>query len=294
METKLPTEGTESFHYLSAVRGIVSRYYDGEFYVVGNTTSCRDLEDSFVGDNRMIGVLSIAFVILVLIFSFKSVGLPILLILIIQGSIWMNFSTPFLFGKPLFFLTYLIISSIQMGANIDYAIVISSHYLELKETLPLREAMIETLNQAFPTIITSGTMLASAGMIIGFATSNETVSTIGIYLGVGTLISIFLVMCVLPSILLLGDILISKTSFNLNLHTAQRTQHVGAIRIDGKVRGTLNGYIDAEVHGTFRGTVDAVIAMGNQPTDPPDGAAETDPAVPQTEREYESTSSHSC
>jgi len=261
IELDLPTEGEESFEYLDIIHGMAARYYD-DYYIVGDTTSCNDLRDSFENDNLLISVLTVLFVIVVLIFTFKSVGLPLLLIMIIQGSIWCNFSVPFLKGSNLFFLTYLIISAIQMGANIDYAIVISSRYMELKEKMPLKEAMINTLNLAFPTIITSGTMLASAGIAIGFMTSNETISTIGVYLGAGTLISIFLVMCVLPQILLLGDIIIRKTSFTIK-RGGNTTKKTGLVRIDGRVRGTMDGLIDAEVHGVFRGTLNAVVDIGS-------------------------------
>ena len=261
LEMDLPTEGEESFEYLDILHGIIARYYD-EYYLVGDTTSCSDLKASFENDNMLISILSIFFVIIVLIFTFHSAGLPVLLILIIQGSIWCNFSFPYLKGNNLFFLTYLIISAIQMGANIDYAIVISSRYMKLKEQMPLREAMVETLNQAFPTIITSGTMLASAGIVIGFMTSNETISAIGMYLGTGTLISIFLVMFVLPQILLLGDTIIRKTSFSINKGAAV-THKTGLIRVNGRVRGQLDGLIDAEIHGVFRGTLNAVIDVGS-------------------------------
>ena len=257
VELDLPTEGEESYSYLNILHGLIARYFD-KGYLVGDTTSCFDLRSSFEHDNLLISILTIAFVILVLLFTFRSGGLPVLLILIIQGSIWCNFSVPTLRHSNLFFLTYLIISAIQMGANIDYAIVISSHYMELKEKLPLKEAMIESLNHAFPTIITSGLMLSSAGIIIGLLTSNETISTIGLFLGMGTLISIFLVMCVLPQILLLGDTLIRKTSFTIepNLHPIARG---GTMRIDGRVRGTLNGFVDAEVHGFFTGDLSALV-----------------------------------
>lgn len=257
----LPVEAEESYAFLNILHGIAARHY-AQHFLVGDTTSCYDLRASFEHDNLLISVLTIFFVIAVLIFTFRSAGLPVLLILIIQGSIWCNFSMPFLTGKNLYFLTYLIISAIQMGANIDYAIVISSRYMALKKELPLKEAMVETLNQAFPTIITSGAMLASAGMAIGYLTSNETISAIGIYLGTGTLISIFLVMCVLPQILLLGDTIISRTSFELT--PAIRVQsRAGLMRIDGRVRGTMNGYFDAEVHGVFRGSMSAIVDMNN-------------------------------
>ncbi len=257
----IPTEGEESYNYLEIIHGITARYYD-EAYVVGDTTSCKDLRTSFEKDNLLISVLSIVFVISVLLFTFKSAGLPVLLILVIQGSIWINFSVPYLLGDNLFFLTYLIISAIQMGANIDYAIVISSRFMELRESMPLKKAIVESMNLAFPTIVTSGTMLASAGLIIGLVTSDETVSAIGVYLGMGTAISIMLVLFVLPQILLLGDILIRKTKFTIS-RGAEATTHTGIIRINGRVRGTLDGIVDAEIHGVFKGTLNAVIDMGS-------------------------------
>jgi len=274
----LPVEGEESFSYLTVLHGLIARYYD-EAYVVGNTTSCYDLRASFENDNLMISIFSILFVMAVLLLTFRSAGLPVLLIMVIQGSIWINFSVPYLQEKNLFFLTYLIISAIQMGANIDYAIVISSRYMELKKCMPIRNAMIETLNLAFPTIITSGTMLASAGIVIGFMTSNETISAIGVYLGSGTLISIFLVMCVLPQILLLGDILIEKTSFTIKTTSSVRSE-TGLMRIHGRVRGSLSGVIDAEVHGIFRGTLNAMVDVGTVENTPVD-------ALPETEQEGE-------
>ena len=257
----LPTEGEESYEYLDIIHGIVARQYD-EYYVVGDTTSSNDLRSSFEKDNVIISVLTVLFVVIVLLFTFKSAGLPALLIAIIQGSIWCNFSSPYILGNNLFFLTYLIVSSIQMGANIDYAIVISSRYLSLKDKMPLKEAMTETLNLAFPTIITSGAMMALAGMVIGLLTSNEIISGIGLYIGSGTTISIFLVMCVLPQMLLVGDIIIRKTTFSISKNAAPQHK-TGLIRIDGRVRGKLNGVIDAEIHGLFRGELTGIVDIGD-------------------------------
>ena len=189
----LPEEGEETFAFLQTIHREAERYYDADHvYLVGDSTSDYDLSVSFARDNVMISVLSVAFVILVLLFTFQSVGLPILLILVIQGSIWINFSFPGVTREPIFFLSYLIVSSIQMGANIDYAIVISSRYQELKATMAPREAMIETLNLAFPTVFTSGTILASAGTLIGQLTSDPAIYGVGLCIGRGTIISMFL------------------------------------------------------------------------------------------------------
>jgi predicted RND superfamily exporter protein len=114
-------------------------------------------------------------------------------------------------------LGYLIVSAVQMGANIDYAIVISSHYEEHKKTMHYKEAIVKALNEAFPTIFTSGTMLASAGMLIGNMTEQPVVSIMGLCIGRGTIISMVLVILVLPSVLVFGNKLIEKTRFKLNL-----------------------------------------------------------------------------
>ena len=268
LQLKLPEESQETFDFLDILHSAASKYYD-DYLVVGNSTSDYDLSSSFSNDNLLISILTIVFVILVLVFTFKSAGLPVLLILVIQGSVWINFSFPYLMSTNLFFLSYLVVSSIQMGANIDYAIVIANRYVELKQTMPLKEAIIESLNEAFPTIITSGSILASAGVLIGFLSSNPAISSIGVCLGRGTLISIFLVMGILPQILLLGDIIIEKTAFTLKARLPIQT-HAGTMRVDGHVRGYISGMVDADFSGTVVGTINAAVEAGAvQPQEPP-------------------------
>lgn len=116
LNVNLPEEGEETFSFLDDLHNLVGQYYTpGSFYIVGDSTSDYDLQSSFVKDNILISVLSILFVIIVLLFTFQSVGMPILLILVIQGSIWLNFSIPAIQHRYIYFLSYLIVSSIQMG-----------------------------------------------------------------------------------------------------------------------------------------------------------------------------------
>ena len=267
LQLALPEESEETFQFLNTLHTTAAKYYD-DCLLVGNATSDYDLSSSFSNDNLLISILTIVFVILVLVFTFKSSGLPILLILVIQGSVWINFSFPYLMKQNLFFLSYLVVSSIQMGANIDYAIVIANRYMELKQVMPLKEAVVESLNEAFPTIITSGTILASAGVLIGFLSSNPAVSSIGICLGRGTVISIFLVMGILPQILLLGDIIIEKTAFTLKSRLPIQT-HSGTMRVSGHVRGYISGVVDADFNGTVHGTINAAVEAGAVQQDGP-------------------------
>ena len=208
-----PVEGSTSFEAADRVKAIVSEYYN-ESYVVGDVTSNEELSTSFKTDNTKISILTALFVGIVLLFTFQSAGLPFMLILTIQGSIWINFSFPCLTHSDMFFLSYLIVSAIQMGATIDYAIVITGRYLELRKKLDnKKEAAIEALNQGFPTIITSGTIMVCAGFLIGKITSNATIASLGKTLGMGAAISIILVMSVLPQILITFDKLIDISHF---------------------------------------------------------------------------------
>ena len=260
----LPEEGEETYAFLEEMRSIIGKYYDSDYYVVGNSTSSRDLSASFVTDNLMISILSAFFVIVVLLFTFQSAGLPLLLIIVIQGSIWINFSFPTLTGEPLYFLGYLIVNAIMMGANIDYAIVISSHYQELKAHMPHKEAIIHALNAAFPTVFTSGTIMASTGLLIGNLSAQPVVSTMGSCLGRGTIISIILVLFVLPAFLVLGDSIIERTSFRLKGIETKTKAATGTVRVQGHVRGYINGVVDADIHGIIHGQLNASVSTDGQ------------------------------
>lgn len=254
-----PVEGEETYKAMDEIRAICGNYYGQENVImVGNSTSARDLQNSFATDNIVISVLTLLFVVIILFFTFQSAGLPLLLVLTIQGSIWINFTVPSLQGQGVYFIAYLIVSAIQMGATIDYAIVISSRYMELKKVMPLKEAVGETIDKAFPTIFTSGTILTSAGFLIGNISSDATVAAIGIALGRGTLISILLVLFVLPQILLLGDTIIEKTALTINLQREQK-EAKGRMNVTGHIRGYVNGMIDADVNGVVQGEMKVVV-----------------------------------
>ena len=267
----LPEEGDETFAFLDRMHDMAGVYYpEDEVLIPGESMSQYDLYKTFQVDNTVVNVVSILAVLVVLLFTFKSAGMPVLLILVIQGAIWINFSFPALQNKPLFFMSYLIVSSIQMGANIDYAIVISGRYMELKDKMSKEQAIIETMNFAFPTIVTSGTMLAIAGILIGQMSSDGAICGIGQCLGRGTIISIIIVMFALPQILLLGEKVIEKTSFAVSI-PLKIEKTTGLIRVDGIVSGQVEGNIVGEMHGFIRGNANLLVSMGNVEQQQDDG-----------------------
>lgn len=262
----VPTEGDETYALLDEIRSITQEYYGDDVILVGNSTNAFDLASSFSGDNLKISILTALFVMVILLFTFKSAGLPILLVLTIQGSIWINFSVPVLTGTNLFFLSYLVVSSIQMGATIDYAIVITNRYMELKTVMERKQAAVEALSQSFPTILTSGTIMAVAGFLIGGISTDATIGSVGQTLGRGTVTSIILVMTVLPQLLMLGDALIERTAITLNRDRKQRFNQ-GTMRLDGHIRGHVSGFVDGEFKGVLHGSVDALIESKYQELD---------------------------
>ena len=258
----LPEESEETFNFIDEMHDIAGKYYDGKILVCGESVSQYDLQKTFGRDNTVVSVVSILAVLVVLLFTFKSAGMPVLLIAVIQGCIWINFSVPTLQHDNLFFMGYLIVSSIQMGANIDYAIVIASRYTELRETMGRKKSIIDTMNLSFPTIITSGSMMAVSGILIGKMTSDVAIFGIGKSLGRGTLISIFVTMFVLPQILLAGDKIIEKTAFVMNMPI--RTKNVtGLMRVDGLVRGRIEGTVTGTMSAIVRGNVSAYVEAGD-------------------------------
>lgn len=253
----LPESGDETYSFIDTIRSIAQEYYpDGNVYVAGNSTNEYDFKKSFATDNTVVSIVSLLIVLLVLLFTFMSVGMPLMLILVIQGSIWINFSIPYFTGTGLFFMSYLVVSSIQMGANIDYAIVIATRYQELKDKMDHKQAIIETLNFAFPTVLTSGTILTVAGTLIGQMTSEAAIVGIGQSLGRGTIISMFLVLFVLPQILLMGGDLADKTTFAVP-RVLKKKDTSGRVLIDGIVSGEING----TVHGVMRASVDGDVRL---------------------------------
>ena len=277
----LPVSGDETYHFTDKILEIARSYYpDEDVFLAGNSTNEYDFEKSFAVDNTVVSIVSVLIVLVVLLFTFNSAGMPLLLILVIQGSIWINFSFPTITGKYLFFLGYLVVSSIQMGANIDYAIVIGSRYQELKAKMTKKAAIIDTLNFAFPTIITSGSILAISGFLIGNLTSEPVIAGIGESLGRGTVISIFLVMLVLPQILLTGTAFIDKTSFSMpGVSVGEHRALSGKVFVNGMVRGHISGNVRGQICAMVDGDVDLNVISGSAdeesdaPGDdtPPDG-----------------------
>lgn len=259
-------ESDEAYQMLKDVRADVEKYYDGaDCYLVADSVNSRDLGDTFSVDNIKINIITVLALIIILMFTFRSAGLPVILVLAIQGSVWINFTIPFVTGERLYFLAYLVVSSIQMGATIDYAIVLTNRYTQLREEMPHIEAAELALNQAFPTILTSGSILTIAAFLVGNLTTNAIISALGMALGKGTLISIVIVMGILPQSLVLCDKIIEKTAFGkreIEADKAAKREMSGVMVVNGRIRGNISGFVDGVFYGVVKGDISARVDLG--------------------------------
>ncbi len=211
--SSLPAQGEASEALADAVLSIARSHYSGEVLLAGEITSARDLKDSYNYDSRLISVLSALFVFVILLFTFGSFAGAAILVFVIQGSIWINFAFTYLLSNHPCFVTYMIVSAIQMGATIDYAIVLFTRYLAHRKTLGAPEAAVCAVRDSFATVITSGTIMTVAGVVIALRVSDVYVGHIGLAVGRGALISVILVLTVLPQLVVLLDGAIRKTAF---------------------------------------------------------------------------------
>ena len=191
-------EGGDAFNAVDKIRETAEDYYPGEWKLAGESISTYDLKDTITADSISVNMIAVGAVFVTLLFSFRSLLIPFILVLAIETAVWINLAIPFFRNSTLFYLSYLIISSIQLGATVDYAILTTSRYLEFRTELPRKEAVQETISAVTASILTSGSVMTLVGFLLGFITSHGVLKQLGFLLGSGTLLSMTIVFFVLP------------------------------------------------------------------------------------------------
>ncbi|MGL5973553.1 MAG: efflux RND transporter permease subunit [Oscillospiraceae bacterium] len=207
-------EGDETFKLIEKIRDISYRYYQDTYYLAGEGVSTYDLMDTVTSDIVMVNIIAIGAVFIVLLFATKNISLPIILVLSIETAIWLNLAVPYFMGSTIFYIAYLIISSIQLGATVDYTILLTDRYKECRQYSEKKEAIIETLSAVTVSILTSGSVLTVAGFLLGYVSSHGLLSQLGMFLGKGTLFSMAIVLFVLPGLLYIFDGFFIRNSNN--------------------------------------------------------------------------------
>lgn len=203
-------EGDATFELVEEIKDIAEKYYPNETHLAGEGVSTYDLMDTITADMIKVNLLAIGAVFFVLILTMKSISVPIVLVLCIETAIWLNLSVPYYADTPVYYIAYLIISSVQLGATVDYAILMTDRYKENRASLSKHSAVVQTLSDVCVSILTSGSVLAVVGLLLGFISTNKLLAQLGIFVGRGAIFSLTIVLFVLPGLLSLLDRLIMK------------------------------------------------------------------------------------
>ncbi|MDD6050433.1 MAG: MMPL family transporter [Clostridiales bacterium] len=198
-------EGDATFRLVEEIREIADRYYPGATFLAGEAVSTYDLMDTVTADMGKVNLLAIGAVFLVLLLTMKSITVPIILVLSIETAIWMNLAVPYFAGSTVYYIAYLIISSVQLGATVDYAILMTDRYKENRASLRKRDAVVQTLSDVMVSILTSGSVLTVVGLLLGYLSSNKLLAQLGVFIGRGALCSLAIVLLVLPGLLNVFD-----------------------------------------------------------------------------------------
>lgn len=212
-------EGEADWHEITAkVQNTGKKYYGDKSLMAGNLASTQDLKTTITQDMTRVNILSIAFVFTILVFNFKSIILPVILTLVIEASIWINLTVPYFSGSDLYYIGYLIISSVQLGATIDYGILFTDRYREYRKQMGKKRAAMKTIQSCTMSILTSASILTVAGIVLGTISTNGVLSQLGILIGRGAVISFILVIFVLPGLLMVFDKLIEKLTYHADFY----------------------------------------------------------------------------
>ena len=214
-------ESEAAFAAVDAIRGIAQTYYD-TYYLTGLTPSTSDIRDVARTDFSRVNLICIGVIGLILLLTFRSLSLPILILAAIESSIWINMGIPYFMGSPLSFLGYMIVSALQLGATVDYAILYTNRYRENLYTMDRKQAAVQAIVDAGPSIVTSAAILAGATLSMGFLTSIQSVGEMAILIGRGALLSMGMVFILLPALLLVSDRVIRYTSLGWPARTDRK------------------------------------------------------------------------
>lgn len=210
LSVDVPYEGEDAFSLVEQVRDIAQKYYSDTYYLAGEGVSTYDLMETVTNDMVKVNLMAISAVFIVLLLSLRSISLPIVLVLSIETAIWINLSIPYFMDTTIFYIAYLIISSIQLGATVDYAILMTDRYKENREMMNKKAAVIQIISDVTVSILTSGSVLTVVGLLLGYITTNQLLGQLGIFIGRGAILSLIIVLFVLPGLLYLFDPLIIR------------------------------------------------------------------------------------
>ncbi|WP_093855999.1 efflux RND transporter permease subunit [Tenuibacillus multivorans] len=219
--TETDTEGDAAFSLIEAVEDQAESYYD-EVHLLGESVTLYDIKDTVEKDNTRVNLLTIIAIAVVLLVTFRSISIPVVLLLTIQAAVWINLAVPYFMDSSLVYVGYLIISTVQLAATVDYGILFTETYRNLRKEMPAMKAIKKTIDDKIFAIFISASILSSVGFILSFTSTNPIVSSIGLLLGRGALLAFLMVVFVLPAFLVIFDRIIEKTTLKAGFYKEEK------------------------------------------------------------------------
>ncbi|HLR51983.1 MAG TPA: MMPL family transporter [Candidatus Avamphibacillus sp.] len=221
LNTTTDAEGDEAFSLVEDVQKITADYYGDDYHVTGESATLYDMKQIVEKDNTLVNLLTVLTIAFVLLVTFRSISFPVVLLLTIQTSVWINLAVPYFTDDPLVYIGYLIISIVQLAATVDYGILFTEDFTNNRKEMGALAAIKKTINEKIFSIAVPASILSSVGFILWATSSDPIISSIGILLGRGTLLAFTLVVLFLPALLLVLDRLIEKTTWKANYHKGE-------------------------------------------------------------------------
>lgn len=218
LNTTTDSEGEGAFSLVEDVRAIAGDYYGDEYHATGESVTLYDMKHIVEKDNTLVNILTVVTIALVLFVTFRSLSLPLVLLLTIQASVWINLAVPYFTNDPLVYIGYLIISIVQLAATVDYAILFTDDYTNNRKEMNAILAIKKTIDNKVFSIAVPASILSSVGFILWLTSTDPIISSIGILLGRGTLLAFVSVVLFLPALLIVLDRLIEKTTWRPNFY----------------------------------------------------------------------------
>lgn len=210
--TKLPVESEKTSAFVKEMTELCDGKLSGEYHLIGNSIMVDEMESGFGREQLIITLLTAASIFIVVALTFRSLAIPAILVLIVQCGVFITVSALGTIGGSMYYLALLIVECILMGATIDYGILFTSYYREMRATLSVCEAIVAAYKGSIHTILTSGTIMVLITAVIGPLFGNPTIEQIVRTLSVGCASAMFLILFVLPGILALCDrVIVRKT-----------------------------------------------------------------------------------
>ena len=210
----LPEEGEKTEKAISEIREVFSKYgvKKGEYYLLGGSSSALEIKEIVNKDYTTITWVSILLVMIILLVTFRNAILPVLLIFVIQGSVWISMSISVLTGDVIVFLGYMIVSAVMLGATIDYGILLTSNYLEQRKSHEKFDAIKFAVGKSSRAVLTSSLILCCAGIVLSLTSTMPAIKVFGDLISRTAASSLVLVFTLLPCLLTVFDKWIEKTT----------------------------------------------------------------------------------